>query len=608
LKPFDTLKNLFQRRFAPATILIILGIAAYANTFAVPLHYDDFDAVRKAPAFTLQHGFSGGVRRVADFTFALNRLVHGELVAGYHAVNLAIHLAAALCLYYVVRLAMAALASSWRLSGNDERYSFLQRFIPFTTAALFVCHPIQTQAVTYIAQRYTSLAGCFYLAALLAYLHARQRGTAAGVWGWGGTSLVMALLAMMSKEIAFTLPLMVGLFEAALFRGRLLRKPLFLLLLVGLLLVIPAQLLSMTEISGPDGLLHGVEQAAREAGHISRHDYFLTQLRVVATYLRLLVLPVNQNLDYDYPLYRSIAAPQVLAALALHLAMAVAALLLAVRSRRRLKEGDLTAGTVMRLAALGIAWFYLALAVESSVIPIRDVINEHRLYLPSGGFLLALASGLGWLVAQKPGARRAGWIFVLLCCLALTSGAIARNRVWGSEVRMWQDVLEKAPNKARAHYNAGYFYARWGMPDKGLPHLIRAIELAADEDICWITLNAAVAQLSAFEGRRPDGATYQAMITAGDLRFKTRWQALNFINLGLAYEYCGNLHLARKNYASAASLNPALDLAWFNVALAAAKQQDKPGFDAAVGRLQTVNPAMAQGAAAIRFMPKNRRF
>ncbi len=609
LRPSDKLKNLFHSHPARlhVAILFILGITSYANSFAVPLHYDDFSTLRKTVSGPLKLGFSGGMRWVTDLTFSLNRLVHSEAVAGFHAVNLAIHLASAVCIYYLVLLSITAIKSSFKLSGNDEQHSFLQSFIPFATAALFVCHPVQTQAVTYIAQRYTSLATCFYLASMLSYLQARLRRTGTGAWFWGGTSLVMALMAMMSKEIAFTLPLMLVVLELALFRGRLLKNPIFLLLGAGLLLIIPLQLLRLSEMNGLGDMLQGLQRASAEVQYISRSDYSLTQLRVIATYLRLMILPVSQNLDYDYPIYHSIAAPQVLASLFLHLSLAGAALFLAIRSQRRLRDGDLTSGTTMRLAALGIVWFYLALAVESSVIPIRDVINEHRLYLPSGGFLLFLTSLLGYPAALRAGYRKAVWTFVVLCCLVLTAGTIARNWVWKSEISLWQDVQAKSPNKARAHYNAGFHYAKWSMLDKGLPHLIRAIELAPEEDICWIALNSAIIQLNTFDGRHTSGMEYQTMIDSDDSRLRKPWQALNYINLGLAYEYSGNLHLARKNYELAASLNPDLDFAWLNLVVVAARQQNKPRFSTALARLQTINPALARAASTIRFIPRTRR-
>jgi hypothetical protein len=374
-------------------LVLLLGITAYANSFTVPLQYDDVIALRKNINGVLQLGFSGGTRWLTDLTFSLNRLAHGEVVVGYHVVNLAIHLSSAVCLYYLVLSSMTALRSSFGFSSEGEQRSFMQCFVPFTTAAVFVCHPIQTQAVTYIAQRYTSLATLFYLASMLAYTQARILRKGARAWRWGALALVMAILAMMSKEIAFTLPLMAVVLEVALFRGRLVKKPLFLALGAALMLIIPLQLVHKSGLVGFSDILRALQGASVEVQEISRSDYFLTQLRVVVTYLRLLILPVNQNLDYDYPIQHVLFTSQVMASLSLHVAIAVSALVLFMRSRRNLLTGNPDVGTALRLAALGIVWFYLALAVESSIIPIRDVICEHRLYLPSAGLIMAASCG-----------------------------------------------------------------------------------------------------------------------------------------------------------------------------------------------------------------------
>lgn len=578
--------------------LLLLGVVAYANSFTVPLHYDDVMTLRKYVG--TPQGIGGGVssRWITDLSFALNRLAHGEIVTGYHIVNLAIHLAATVCLYLLVRFALTALRSSFGLYAEDEPYSFLLRFVPFATAALFVCHPIQTQAVTYIAQRYTSLATAFYLASLLAFVRARLQPPGPRAWIWGGIAFTAALLAMMSKEIAFTLPLMALLLEIALFRGRLLKNPYFLSLCALLLLCIPLQIMSRSGLQGIGDLPALLGQASTEVREISRGDYFLTQLRVVVTYLRLLLLPINQNLDYDYPLQHSLLAPQVLASLALHLALAGTGLALYFRSRRTLPGGGAAAGAAMRMTAVGIGWFYLALAVESSVIPIRDVINEHRLYLPSAGFFLAVTS-VAALAANRVSCRRGAWCLAAVCCLLLTVATVARNRVWGSQLGLWQDVLAKSPNKSRAQYQVGFNLAQNMMPDKALPHLVRAIEQLPQAPDYWITLNALIPNLRAFEGRYDTGLHYHLMAFSIDPRYLKPWRAASYNNLGLAYEYLGNYREARVNFAKAVSTNPALDLGWFNLAVTAARLGDQAGFTAACDRLRAVNPDLARSAAGM---------
>jgi hypothetical protein len=113
---------------------------------------------------------------------------------------------------------------------------------------------------------------------------------------------------------------------------------------------------------------------------ITAWTYLLTSLNVLWTYLRLLVLPIHQNLDYDYPIAKSLFEfPTVLSFLG-HVAVVAAAFLLYK------KKGWL-------LLPFGIAWFYIGLSPVQSFVPIIDVIFEHRVYMPSIGFFLAFIAG-----------------------------------------------------------------------------------------------------------------------------------------------------------------------------------------------------------------------
>ena len=278
--------------------------------------------------------------------------------------------------------------------------------------------------------------------------------------------------------------------------------------------------------------------------------------------------------------------------MSLHLLLAVAALLLFLRSRSALRSGNAANGVALRLSALGIVWFYLALAVESSIIPIRDVICEHRLYLPSAGFIMSVAS-LAGLYADRPARHKAVWCVTAACCLVLITATIARNRVWNSHLGLWSDVLEKSPNKARANFHVGFELAQKMMPDKALPYLVRSIELNPEATDFRITLNGLIESLGAFEGRYDTGMNYHLMVYSIDPRYLTLWLAVSHNNLGLAYEYLGNYAAARRSFEKSASLNPSLDLAWLNLAVIASKLHDPPGVSAAFERLRSINPGLA---------------
>jgi len=189
-------------------------------------------------------------------------------------------------------------------------------------------------------------------------------------------------------------------------------------------------------------------------------EYLLTQLRVLITYVRLLFLPLGQNLDYDYPLAQGLMEPAVLVSL-LALAAIFAA---ALRSFRR-----------YRIVSFGVFWFFLTLAPESSILPIRDLIFEHRLYLPMAGFSLLLVSGLYYLFRGRHTAR---WIAILL---VLSSGygtlTYRRNFVWKDNFALWNDIIAKSPRKARAYSERGDAYAMRGDYERALADYEKAIAI-----------------------------------------------------------------------------------------------------------------------------------
>lgn len=586
-----------------AGLVVLMGIVAYANSFAVPMQFDDDVAVRISTDFKVElfsmSGFFRKSRWLADATFAFNRILHGEEPFGFHLVNLLIHLCTALLVFQLLKLMLDALFRTASLDTADEgALSFLYHFIPCAVAAFFVCHPVQSQAITYIVQRYTALATLWYVAALCGYLRARltmeQSRGVMPVALWSGVALVAALLALKSKEIAGTLPLMAMLFELVLFQGRLLKKPLFVLVCLALLAVIPLQ---MVFLSGTEnGFFIALQSASAETAAISRSDYLLTQCRVIATYLRLLLLPIRQNLDYDYPLSHSLLELPVLAGALLHLLLNVGALWLIIKAPRSTFFTSPVTRLLLRLAGLGILWFYLALTVESSLIPISDVIFEHRIYLPSVGFFMALVALLAAAVWEVPRWRRVVCVAVLMICIVLTAATVLRNRKWSDRLQLWEDVLEKSPNKARPQHTVGFIYVKRNQPEKALPHLVRAIELDHGMDRYWATLNAAIAQMDKFKGRSSMGLEYLTAINVVNPKYITQWAAISNNNLGLAYEHLGNLYRAMESFQRGVVLDLQLQIGWYNLAICAAHRGEQSAMEHSLKRLHRINPGLADAA------------
>ena len=466
----------FDRPALHLGLIVILGVIVYSNTLDVPFHFDDHEAIVQNPIVRDLGLFSDSQRAkcfltyptlkrrfVGVLSFALNYRVHGLDVTDYHIINLTVHILNGILVYLLIYLTF----QTPRLEGSRIKKNSVH--IALFSSLLFVSHPVQTQAVTYIVQRFTSLAAMFYLASLVLYIKSRLTMNQESGIGENGKihtlifyflSLVSAILAMKTKEIAFTLPLVISLYEFSFFRASLKRRALYLIPLLLTMLVIP---LTLAGLDSP------IEDVLGEAAtvHISRYDYLLTELRVMVTYLRLLVLPVNQNLDYDYPLYQSFFDPQVLLSLLL---------LTGIFSLGVYMQRGLRTDAACRLAAFGTFWFFITLSVESGVIPLHPI-YEHRIYLPGVGIITALTV-FAFLASDKwPRLRLPVMAALVDTVVVFAYSTYSRNFIWQSGEGLWEDVISKSPENARGHNNLGLAYMSKGLTDKAIVQFRISLEL-----------------------------------------------------------------------------------------------------------------------------------
>jgi hypothetical protein len=436
-------------------LLLVLPALAYANSLRVPFALDDDTSIVVNPAIGTWAGHESASRRIAYLTLKLNYALGGLDPLGYHLVNLAIHLLSGLVVFALVR---RLLLLAHGPGGVDDTVRDRAEGAALAGALIFALHPIQTQAVTYVVQRIASLATLFYATAMLLYVVARTAARPGRRLAALVAALVSAGAAMFTKEIAFTLPLAILLLELVFFEASPRRRLAILLPLLGMLALIPLVYASRG-LSVLDKSLGG--------SVASRLSYAATQPGVVVRYLRLLLWPVGQNLDHDVPLEPGFGSPAVLASLLLLLALGLGAL--ALLSRRR--------GPGARIAGAGGLFFFLALSVESSVVPLADTMFEHRLYLPMLGVALVAAGALD--SAWRAWPERQRWLSggAAVWIAALGVATVARNHVWRSGVSLWSDVAEKSPRKPRAHYNLAEALRNAGDVEGAIREWSRTLEL-----------------------------------------------------------------------------------------------------------------------------------
>jgi Flp pilus assembly protein TadD len=539
--------------------IAVLCVGLYSNTWSSPFHFDDAGNIEDnryvrvtelglRPLYEAGFKSPSSSRPVANMSFALNYYLAGYDVTGYHAVNLLVHFANGVLVYL---LALVTL----RLSGIRHR----ERIALFA-ALVFTAHPVQTQAVTYIVQRMSSLAAMFYLLALLLFVRGRLGPAGGRRWALWAGSFASWLLALGSKQNAITLPVVLVLYEWFFFRdlsSDWLRRNFKTFL--GLAVVLAG--VALLYLRGdPSNLLVGY--ADRD---FTLAERVLTQLRVVVFYIGLLVFPAPSrlNLIHAFSTSHSLFAP-ITTLLCLLLLMGLLALAIALARNHR-------------LVSFCMLWFFVHLAVESSVVSL-EMAFEHRLYLPLVGIAL-LAS---WLLFSRS-SRKQSWAVGIAVCVVAALGAATyvRNETWRDGVTLWSDVLAKNPRSHRGHYNLGVQLEARGRIDEAARHYTEAIHIAPGFAEAHNNLGMAMAG----EGKVGEAIHHYSAALEIDPEFA---KAHN--NLGMALSRQGRFDEAELHYAEALRLAPDYAKAHNNLGVTLARQ----------GRLEE---ASRQFAEALRLEP-----
>ncbi len=469
-------KNILDNNLWAVIILCCLGVGVYCNTFYSPFYFDDGQYIIRNLNIRNFNNF----RQIWDFfptrfiiylSFALNYRFNGFDVFGYHLVNCFIHLGTTVLVYIFSRqLFFTPVLRKDEISRGAS-------LIVFFVAAVFLTHPIQTAAVTYIYQRAASLVSFFFFLSLVCYMKSRlsraDQTPLSRKSLFYALSLFFCFVSMLTKENSIMLPGVILLCELFFLKegGKIpwrLILPFF-----ALSLIIPFLLFTAKPVTYGD-----VNRFTTNP--LTGGQYFVTQLRVLVTYLRLLAFPFNQNVDYDYPVFRSLAEWPVLASLFL-LSLLVFA---GVRLFRR-----------YRLISFGILWFFITLLPESSFIPLKDVIFEHRLYLPMLGYSLFLVCALYYVVRNKT----ARAIILILIIQTYAFMAFSRNSVWQDQIALGADIVKKSPNKARSYIHLGTAYMSKGMYSYAIDNFLKALEIAPDYSEAYYNLGASYYEKKDFD-------------------------------------------------------------------------------------------------------------
>jgi len=607
-------KHTINRLSSPWLALIIIALVAaviYSNIYHSPFVFDDTcQIVEKTSIRHLDNYFSFEQllkpRAIVDLTFALNYKFGKLNVFGYHLVNVFIHILNGFIVYFLALIIFKQLSapsipkflnssipkSSIIHPSNFSifNFQFSIHLMSLFAALIFIAHPIQTQAVTYTVQRYASIAAMFYMASVLFYLKARieaesskQKAQSMKLKGESGKikaessklkaqnikqkaeskndegrrpvllplsfelsalyslSILCGMLAFLSKQNTASLPgailLVEYLFVDRTWQGWKRKIPWFAVAFTLWFLFVLYVSGFFGGSSAGTGLLEDVSDLMQETDIVSRWSYLCTQFNVLVIYIRLLFLPIGQNLDYMYPFkggffdgYTSLAF--------LFLAGIVALGIWNIKKRP--------------VIAFGIFWFFITLSVESSIIPIRDALYEHRLYLVMFGFAVLIPRLIFHFLSTRKMLIATVSVFIIF---SLGTATFLRNIVWQNRVSLWSDVVSKSSRNPKGWNNWGNALLKLDKPDDAIEKLKKALNIKPDYVEAWNNWGNALLKLD-----KPDDAI-EKLKKALNIKpdYAEAWN-----NWGSALVSLGRFEEAALQFKRALKIKPGIAEAWLN--------------------------------------------
>jgi hypothetical protein len=423
----------------PLILALLCGLAAFSTSLRGPFIFDDIDAIATNPSFQpgASHFYASppttlSGRPVLWLTFAIDNAL-GDLHVGiYHITNLLIHLTGGAVLYAIITRTVLKMGNQFEDSAH---------WLAAAVTAIWLVHPLNTEAVTYTIQRAESLAGLFYLLVIYCVLR-----------NWNFAAIVACALGMGTKETMVTAPIMAILYDRTFLSGSVAsawksRRTMYIGLAATWAIVLIAALSGARKMS---------------VGNVTPIDYAMTQLGVIWHYLLLTFWPHSLVLDYyDWPItvrLSDITPGGIIVLLLILLTL-------------------MTLWLKPRLGFLGV-WFFLILAPSSSVIPIfTEVAAEHRMYLPLIAPIVLVVIG-GWtLVSRRPASAWAGALAFTIALALLSARTFVRNAQYQAPEILWRDNIAQRPSNPRAHFNLGFTLMSENRPTEAAIEFQKALAL-----------------------------------------------------------------------------------------------------------------------------------
>ncbi|MBN3038163.1 MAG: tetratricopeptide repeat protein [Candidatus Omnitrophica bacterium] len=526
--------------------IVALGGISYANVLGGEFIWDDIHLVSENSYIKHLSGvgdiFTKPVRGGGAKTFGFYRPLQilsymleyrlwGLSPQGYHIVNIALHILVALSIFWLLNIL------------------FKDYLLSFLAGALFVVHPVHTEAVSYISGRADPLAAFFLVLTLVFYIkHIQEKKY------YYFAALLCYLLALLSRESALILPALVLLYHFS-FRKKLERKEIIPLLAISLVYIF----LRLTYLKFP--FVH----SGFDANLWQRIPGFFVAL---SKYLRILILPLGLHMEYGNLTF-ALMNPQVLWGLALFLAL-IALLLKESKDR----------GIVF----FSIGWFFITLFPSANFYPLNAYMAEHWLYLPAVGFFLILAKGLEFLF-KKRGMRILALLLSITILGFYSVSTIRQNRYWQSAVSFYETTLRFYVKNPRMYNNLALEYQLQGKNNEAVSLYKKAIAIRPTYAMAYNNMGSAYLDMG--EEEKALGAYEKAIELKPDY-------AKAYNNAGNIYSKMGRKDRAIATYEKAKDLDPNFVEVHVNLGNMYYERGDYEKSVAAFKKAIEINPDFAQ--------------
>jgi len=445
----------FSDSLTVSLLFLTTGIwLIYSNSLDVPFLFDDESSILKNASLrdlnslwnVLHPKDTAGVggRPLLNLTYAINYALGGTQVSGYHVFNIIIHSLTACLLLIILRITFKQILT-------NQNFIYSKNLLALSIVTLWAWHPLQTICVTYLSQRAESLMAFFYLLTFLLFIQGTFSTSRRAQYSYYVTSIITCCLGILTKEVMFTAPFAILLFDRTFITGsfyQALRK--HSLVYVGYALSL-LPLISLTQGVHYRGV--GFDQ------HIPPLTYMLSESKVIIHYIFLILWP--HRLIFDYGWY----TPTSLHVLWPYILSFGIIFLFTLYAFKRWPKLSITG-----------VWFFILLTPTSSIIPIASQpMAENRLYLPIAAFSILLVISCFNYFGKRS--------LIFLSVIAITLGFISysRNTSYKSPLQLWSETVKKNPSNARAHTNLGLALSKIpGHENQAIEQYARAVSLKPD--------------------------------------------------------------------------------------------------------------------------------